>query len=505
MKKNLDSEFQYKIINDPIYGCIGLSEVEVKLLDTKAMQRLRRIRQMGFASYVFPSGEHSRFVHSLGVLCIMGKICEHLYKKYAKKGNPPLFSIEDVRHLRIAALLHDVGHFPFSHLSERVYSYLDSTTTNFLVSPPQDTNDETLLSEIGRFEKKNSQNHEQLGKKVIEKDPEISTILQKAHLDTKKITDAIIGDFSSTPLYAQLLHSNVDADRLDYLLRDSRQAGVCFGNIELNYIIQQMVIIEDKNKRKCLAFTEKSQHALEHFFMGRYFHYTQVVYHKTSMIFEVVAKALMYKALKTINNSYSSYQNIVDSIGRNDFYNFTDDFMWEYLRNFCEGKKDDFIQNLWTCLKNREKVKCINQFRCLLPKGIYKPDMPSDVSDYQDIRSTLKSSLHQIAQKIKISPENIGYVEGEINLTSIPKHLIIDEVSEQTDEIEDEMANAIRIIDKNEKVSFLGTDNKSLISKMINFTSNYMIIFSIKNLSDNQVKKINSLLEDERKKRKKSA
>lgn len=68
------SEFNYKIVNDPIYGCISLSKVEVELLDTRAMQRLRRIRQMGFSSYVFPSGEHSRFVHSLGVLCIMGKI-----------------------------------------------------------------------------------------------------------------------------------------------------------------------------------------------------------------------------------------------------------------------------------------------------------------------------------------------------------------------------------------------------------------------------------------------
>ena len=120
-------EFNYKIINDPIYGCITLSKTEVRLLDTKAMQRLRRIRQMGFASYVFPSGEHSRFVHSLGVLCIMGKMCEHLYRKYNAATEEGInFSIDDVRKLRIAALLHDVGHFPFSHLSEAVYSYIDT-------------------------------------------------------------------------------------------------------------------------------------------------------------------------------------------------------------------------------------------------------------------------------------------------------------------------------------------------------------------------------------------
>ena len=130
MQDSYAAEFNYKIINDPIYGCINLSKTEVQLLDTRAMQRLRRIRQMGFASYVFPSGEHSRFVHSLGVLCIMGKMCEHLYRQYGEKEDSSTsFTIEDVRKVRIAALLHDVGHFPFSHLSECVYNYIDNVKT----------------------------------------------------------------------------------------------------------------------------------------------------------------------------------------------------------------------------------------------------------------------------------------------------------------------------------------------------------------------------------------
>lgn len=130
MQDSYAAEFNYKIINDPIYGCINLSKTEVQLLDTRAMQRLRRIRQMGFASYVFPSGEHSRFVHSLGVLCIMGKMCEHLYRQYSQNESSTIhFTIEDVRKVRIAALLHDVGHFPFSHLSECVYSYIDNIKT----------------------------------------------------------------------------------------------------------------------------------------------------------------------------------------------------------------------------------------------------------------------------------------------------------------------------------------------------------------------------------------
>ena len=151
------SEFNYKIINDPIYGCISLSKTEVRLLDTRAMQRLRRIKQMGFASYVFPSGEHSRFVHSLGVLCIMGKMCEHLYRLYGvPQENGISFGIDDAKKVRIAALLHDVGHFPFSHLSECVYSYIDNVkATDDMVEGLEPVADNSqLLCDIANFKKR---------------------------------------------------------------------------------------------------------------------------------------------------------------------------------------------------------------------------------------------------------------------------------------------------------------------------------------------------------------
>lgn len=91
--ENIQIYFNYKMINDPIYGCIGLSELEVALLDTKAMQRLRHIKQMGFSEYIFPGGEHTRFTHSLGVLYIMRRMCEVLYRNGDIKP-------EDVRKMR---------------------------------------------------------------------------------------------------------------------------------------------------------------------------------------------------------------------------------------------------------------------------------------------------------------------------------------------------------------------------------------------------------------------
>lgn len=214
------AEFNYKIINDPIYGCINLSKTEVQLLDTRAMQRLRRIRQMGFASYVFPSGEHSRFVHSLGVLCIMGKMCEHLYRQYGEKeGSAVSFTIEDARKVRIAALLHDVGHFPFSHLSECVYSYIDNVKTTDAMVDGLDTpvDDNTgLLGDIANFKKRKAKDHEHMGAEVVQKDPEIVAILNSVGVSPEEIGQIIIGDTQAKPVYAQLLHSSLDADRLDY-------------------------------------------------------------------------------------------------------------------------------------------------------------------------------------------------------------------------------------------------------------------------------------------------
>ncbi len=192
---SFQSDFNCKTINDPIYGLIGLSRIEVQLLDTKAMQRLRRIRQMGFSSYVFPSGEHSRFAHSLGVLCIMGKMCYHLYHKYCDI-NPELFTIDDVKKLRIAALLHDVGHYPFSHLSEAVYSFVENSRMSAsIMEDPIES--ELLISSIANQRKNKSINHEHLGAYVIQNDPEISKILCDNSIDPVEIGEIITGEIGT--------------------------------------------------------------------------------------------------------------------------------------------------------------------------------------------------------------------------------------------------------------------------------------------------------------------
>ena len=415
------SDFNHKIINDPIYGCIGLSKAEIELLDSRAMQRLRRIRQMGFSSYVYPSGEHSRFVHSLGVLCVMGKMCDHLYRLYGQEASDSItFSEEDVKKARIAALLHDIGHYPFSHLSESVYSYIDvETSAQEMIPDLSGTSDNSilLLSNIGNFRKRAEKDHEHLGAHVIAFDPEIKRILQRYGLDPIEIGNIIIGDSRANPIHAQLLHSSLDADRLDYLLRDSQQAGVAFGHVELEYIIRQMRIEKcnirnsdgTNTYKNLVVFDIRGQHAIEHFLMARYFHYTQVVQHKTSAAFEVVAKALLYKTIiAQVNSPYSNYDKIVATIENGSFYDFTDDYVWEMLRTHSENTSDDYTKTLWKCLSQRCKPSHIYTATDIVPKAAaHKNAIPVNDSTYLLARYTIQNRLQELANEVDICPSQI--------------------------------------------------------------------------------------------------
>ena len=500
------SEYCYKIINDPIYGCIGLSKTEVDLLDTRAMQRLRRIRQMGFASYVFPSGEHSRFAHSLGVLCIMGKICDHLFRLYGHRQVDGIeFTLEDIKNVRIAALLHDVGHFPFSHLSESVYSYTDNVkaTIDIIEEDINDvTDDRNLLSEIANYKKKKEKDHEHLGAEVIKKDPEISAILEASGIDPVEIGRIIIGDTQTKPVYAQLMHSSLDADRLDYLLRDSRQAGVSFGSIELEYILRQMRIkkcpIRGHNgaeeKIDLVVFDVRGKHAIEHFLMSRYFHYTQVVQHKTSSAFEAVAKALIYKVLSSEGEiPYKDYDSILKTIGTDAFYLYTDDYMWELIRSSGDKINDVYSKCLWECLSQRKKPIHILTLTDIVPKRAQaKESIPTNDSIYLLSLYLIKNMRSDLAREADIDPAYIGYTESKVHLESIPSHLRAEECL--IDEFSDEVRGAIRIVDKNENVYFLGSDNKSLINKMVDYTSNTLDVFVVGDIDKDKIDKLKKVI-----------
>jgi len=261
-----------KFFRDPIYGFIGLTEKEVELLDIPAVQRLRRIKQLGNTHLVYPSAFHTRFEHILGVL--------HIATRMAKKLN---LNDEDIEIIRYAALLHDIGHGPMSH--------------NF----------ETILETVNN----NKITHEAVTLKIIESDSHIKQILG----DKTKDVLSLLSEANQT-VNQEIISGNIDADRLDYLRRDSYHTGVAYGNFDLERILFT-INKKDDGERSYLTILEKGMDALEHFRLARYLMHTQVYYHHVraisdNMLHRAVEVAIRDNTLDEKNLKFDD-ENFIDN------------------------------------------------------------------------------------------------------------------------------------------------------------------------------------------------
>ena len=234
-----------KILKDPIYGFLTIPNAFIyDLVQHPYFQRLRRISQMGLSYLVYPGAHHNRFHHALGCMHIMQKAIEVLRFKGI------LFSDEEEKALQIAILLHDIGHGPFSHAMEH-----------------------SIVEDV---------NHEAIS----------LLFMNKLNEDFNGQLDLAIQIFKGEyprKFMLQLISSQLDMDRMDYLKRDSFYSGVAEGNINSDRLIQMMTVVDDT-----LVIEEKGIYSVEKFLMARRLMYWQVYFHKTSL----VAELILTKALK---------------------------------------------------------------------------------------------------------------------------------------------------------------------------------------------------------------
>lgn len=217
-------------IRDPLHGTVVLTDSEEKILDSPPMQRLRGIRQLAAAYLVYPGANHTRFEHSIGTLALSDQICRELG-----------LSSEKTAKVRLAALLHDVGHTAFSHEAEGV-----------------------LQKHLG--------NHEQIGRGMMQKG-EIADALSSSSFSAKEISS-----LDSTPL-GEIISSDIGADRMDYLLRDSHYTGVAYGVIDADRICSTLSL--DKSG---LVLQERGLEAAESLLVARFTMFSTVYLHKTVRI-----------------------------------------------------------------------------------------------------------------------------------------------------------------------------------------------------------------------------
>lgn len=267
-----------EVIRDPIHGFIKLSDIEKSLIDTIPFQRLRNIKQLALTNYVYPAAEHSRFSHCIGVMEFTSKIFDVLVQKDKKKLKSELAWSEDdfVRNrqlIRLAALLHDLGHAPFSHASED-------------------------LIEDGM-------DHEQFTPKIIRSNliqPIIEKYVGQTGITTEDVAEFFDDDLVDTsklflkPIFA----GEVDSDKMDYLLRDSLFTGVSYGKFDHERLLMSLCLIEDPNPENKdqlrVAIEEGGVHALEGMVLARYFMFTQVYFHRVRRAYDLhLLNFLKYK------------------------------------------------------------------------------------------------------------------------------------------------------------------------------------------------------------------
>lgn len=310
-----------RAISDPVHGTIRVTRVENAVLDTRSFQRLRNVAQLGLASLVFPGANFSRFSHSLGACHIAGRVLDRL------RTDGPAIPPEVVQKYRLAALLHDVGHYPFSHAFEHA---LDTRFSELFLAPDgtgkQDSDTRICLD------------HEGVGEKLIEEDPEISRVLREFGFDPREISDVVA--HRDEHAYANLISSDLDVDRIDYLMRTSLHTGLPYGRIDLDYLISQMAL--DATGRVCLK--ENAERAADHFLLGRVFDRLQVAWHKTVAALEQVLQEVISKLLPTAESAAGwSKQGVTELIRSRQWAEFDDAALITRVRAFASDGTTDAV------------------------------------------------------------------------------------------------------------------------------------------------------------------
>lgn len=242
-----------KVFRDPIHGNVLIPwPFLLELVDHPSFQRLRRIRQLGMGFTTYHGAEHSRFQHALGAMWLMHRILASW-----KSRRLCAVSVDEEKAACAAALLHDVGHGPFSHALERVFSGVD---------------------------------HEALGRRIVRE--RLAGVLERRGVDPDTVL-AMMGGTYPRPVFCELIASQLDVDRMDYLQRDSLYTGVKYGLFDVERILHTLVPIGDP---EVAAVDPKGTEAVEEYLFSRYFMHWQVYLHRTVRASEVLLRVVLQRA-----------------------------------------------------------------------------------------------------------------------------------------------------------------------------------------------------------------
>ncbi len=304
-------------IRDPIHGSIQLNDGEVAVIESVEFQRLRQIKQLGFSEFSFPGATHNRFLHSIGVSHVAGQIFDSIFRAYP-------FSKPSVKNrlrqsMKLAALLHDIGHGPLSHTTEQVMPTLSKLNIKIYAEQKVDQTRQA--------------NHEDYTIKFVTDStvsqiiethfPEITAkyvaclIEKNLECDESFFTDGVV---NFRPILSQIVSSELDADRMDYLERDSYFCGINYGKIDKDWLQQNLTLHIVKNKAY-LALNRRALYAFDDFLISRHHMHLMVYFHHKSIVYEEMLN-------RYLTSEDCKFILPADS---NEYINYTDYKLYEHL------------------------------------------------------------------------------------------------------------------------------------------------------------------------------
>jgi HD superfamily phosphohydrolase len=302
-RRNVAMRRYWGEIKDPVYGYVYVTEAEKEIIDSYPVQRLHRLRQLAGAEFVYPGANHTRFEHSIGVMYLAGCLSE----------NPNLsqhLSEDEGQTIRIAALLHDVGHGPFSHVFEHLL-------VKFL-----------------------NKNHEDMTTWIIQKS-ELSDIINGLGYDPNVIGKLAVGSLHKPgkAFIDQIIQSSVDVDKLDFVVRDTYHTGAEYGYVDVFRLIHMLDVLDEN-----LAVDLGALSALESFMLARLESFKSIYFHRVGRAAQIMIATAMEQAKDELG--------LVDFQSPEEYLAFNDYTVWAMLKK-CEKSR-----KIMEDLERRKLLKC---------------------------------------------------------------------------------------------------------------------------------------------------
>lgn len=379
-------------IRDPIYGFVKLDAQEMDIVNSEFFQRLRRIKQLSLTDMVYPSASHTRFEHSLGVVQMATDMFDSIISKEANLKKLEIRREDSGRIrkiIRLAALLHDIGHAPFSHAGEESMPILPN---------------EHFRYKSDTTERYNHEDYSIAAIKLVFKD-----LIQDHHMGEAlgiKVEDitGLLGDKTVKPtrtsvIWSELISGQLDADRADYLLRDSLHLGVNYGSYDRNRLVNCITLGQSEESSDCFLAIEKGGwHVAESLVLARYQMFSQVYFHSVRRAFDYHVANAIKEVLKNLDYNDALFPPPTSESNVKKYLNLDDWVMYGALKNKQGGTHGDIILN-------RTPYKCKKEWDTELSKED-KNKIDEDLKKYKGfLDDQAETKWYKLDKDIRIFDE----------------------------------------------------------------------------------------------------